>query len=399
MVYWRLIIFCILSFFSLSLCCAPAFDRHYSEDFDDFSIELLLSGFGPSWGLEYLSGHRLLIGEWKSGYLYIADMNTSKVHRLGQVKELYSAGQAGLLDIMADRHFSQNGRIYFTRSFLQGNKSTTQLLTAVIRTVAKEDRKASGFSFWRKEGSPFVMTDMQVLFSAAPWVNSRIHYGGALAQDEAGLIYMTVGDRGQRKEAQKPGSQLGKIMQINIEAQTGTKKGLRLKSAGIYSLGHRNAQGLIYTPGSRRLWAAEHGPKGGDEVNLIKAGANYGWPLVTQGEEYFGGKIAVAEQLEGMQDAMITFTPSLAVSALVHYPDTDPGPLFIADLAQNFLLLSLKAKEIHMLVEEHGELVSRGLLMEHIHERWRNAVVADSGEVFLLAESGKVYRLYKRAAD
>ena len=371
----------------------PVFDRHYSESFDDFSIELLLTGFGPSWGIDYLPQQRLLISEWKSGRLFIADISTSKVYLLTQLSDTYTAGQGGLLDVMAADDFSSSGRIYFSRAFMNNGKSSTQLLTAVISKVRKPATDNS-FSFWRKDSSPYEISTAQLLFEAKPFVNSQKHFGGALALDENGQLFMSVGDRGLRNEAQNLRSDLGKIMRMQLKK---TPTSVTVKSVEMHSLGHRNPQGLVFRKKDKTLWAAEHGPKGGDEINRIQQGHNYGWPLVTQGEEYSGGAIGTKHPLKGMTAPAVFYTPSLAVSALgVYQPSKgDKGAHFIKAFEEHFLLLSLKAKQVRLLRQEQGDLVGKGLLMEHIHERWRNITQSPDGEIFLLAESGKVYRIYQ----
>ena len=388
----RFFLLFIMASFSLGLSAKAKFDRHYSENFDDFSIELLLSGFGPSWGITYLPGHQLLLTQWKSGKIYLADLQTSELHLLAQIDDVYSAGQGGLMAVLADRNFSKNKRIYFTRSFLRGGESTTQLLSAVIKSVNEDEQEKPKFRFWRKDVGPYKLTAPQLLFSAEPWLDSRKHYGAALTQDDAGVLYLSIGDRGERQHAQDSQSQLGKIIRLELFSQLNGS--VSLKQASIYSMGHRNPQGLIYVADIAELWSAEHGPRGGDEVNRIIEGGNYGWPLLTKGREYTGGKIAVAEHIDGMVDPMIAYVPSIATSALVYYANVENGAFFMPALDKHFLLLSLKAKQIHLLHTEGQRLVSKGLLLENIHERWRNAVVAPTGEVFLLAESGKVYRLY-----
>ena len=236
------------------------------------------------WDMAFVTERRILVTE-KPGNLYLIDLDSGERQPIGGVPEVAYRSQGGLLGIALHPGFTDNQLLYLAYAAATGDgQRSTRLLRA------------------RLEGTQLV--DSQVLFTAEPSLGTAKHYGGALVFDRDGYLYLSVGDRGRRHNAQDLSGHLGKILRFTDSGEVPAdnpfvgRPGARPE---IYSWGHRNPQGLAIHPGTGELWAAEHGPQGGDEVNRVRAGANYGWPVITYGEEYGGGKIGEGVAKDGLE--------------------------------------------------------------------------------------------------
>ncbi|MEK9822222.1 MAG: PQQ-dependent sugar dehydrogenase, partial [Gammaproteobacteria bacterium] len=232
-----------------------------------------------------------------------------------------------------------------------------------------------------------------IIYSAAPTKDTPQHYGGKILFLPDGTMMVTTGDGFEYREApQDTSSHLGKVIRMNRDG-TAPADNPFVNGGGdplVYSYGHRNPQGLALHPGTGEVYLHEHGPKGGDEVNLIKAGANYGWPAVTWGENYSGAYVSPLKQYPGITDPLHVWTPSIAPSGLAVYS----GPVF-PEWEGDLLVGALVDREVRRLVIENGKITQEESLFSELGERIRDVRVSPTGNIYLLTDSdaGSVLRV------
>ncbi len=277
----------------------------------DLEIIPLISGLEHPWGLAWLPNGDLLITE-RPGRLRLVREGQLQRQPIAGLPEILAQGQGGLLDIAIHPNFAQNRLIYFT--YAAGTPQANQ--TQVARAVLENNR----------------LSHVDVIFTTQPSKPGSQHFGSRLAWLPDGTLLVAIGDGGNpplqlegeliRNQAQKLDSDLGKIHRINEDGSIPADNPFRDKSgvqASLFTLGHRNIQGLAVDTQTGQIWSTEHGSRGGDELNLIKPGENYGWPLVTFSEEYTGGEITPLRTRPGLVDPKLVWTPALAPSGLVIY--------------------------------------------------------------------------------
>lgn len=275
------------------------------------------------WGMAFLPDGRMLITE-RPGRLRIFANGRLERGPVGGVPKVYARGQGGLLDICLHPGFAQNGVLYLTYSGEGEGGAATVLARAQFRNNA--------------------LTGVQRLFEALPRTSGGLHFGSRIAFDRAGLIYVTAGERYQRRRAQDLADLGGKVVRLKDDGGVPPDNPVVGRAGArpeIFSYGHRNPQGMAMHPASGRIWICEHGPRGGDELNLLKAGANYGWPLATHGIDYSGATISPNKSLPGMEDPVRVWVPSISPSGLAFYTgDRFPGwkgSAFVGALSNNAL--------------------------------------------------------------
>ena len=341
-------------------------------------IDTVASGLQHPWGMAFLPDGRILVSERPGRLRLVAD------GRLGEplrgLPKIAARGQGGLLDVALHPRFADNRLVYF--SFSEPGDGGNS--TAVARG--------------RLEGD--ALQDVEVIFRQQPKFDSNLHFGSRLvfAPDSRGVpptLFVTLGERYQRRDdAQTLDNHHGKIVHINADG--GAAPGnpfANTKGAlpEIWSLGHRNLQGAALHPETGELWTHEHGPQGGDEINIARAGRNYGWPVITYGEEYGGGKIGEGTAKAGLEQPLHYWVPSIAPSGMTFYTgDRFPG------WRGNLLVGSLKFKQLVRL-ELDGERMVREerLLGKELGERIRTVVQGPDGLVYLLTDQpdGRILRL------
>jgi glucose/arabinose dehydrogenase len=282
---------------------------------------------------------------------------------IGGVPAVHAESQGGLLEVLPDPAFADNATLYL--SFAHG------------------DRKANATRVARARLEGDALVDVTTIYTVMPTKAGSAHFGGRMAWLPDGRIALGLGDGFDFRElAQDPDAQLGKIVAFAPD-------GSRFE---ILSSGHRNVQGLVYDAGSGALYAHEHGPRGGDELNRIEPGGNYGWPLVTHGLDYTGAKVSPFEQLDGFVDPLLVWTPSIAPAGLAVYRGT-MFPEWEGDL----LVAALAARELRRVrLKDDGE-VEQEVLCKALGERLRDVRVAPDGAIWLLTDSaeGRVLRMAK----
>jgi glucose/arabinose dehydrogenase len=268
----------------------------------------LLGGLEHPWGLAWLPDGSLLITE-RPGRLRIVRKGVLDPKPIAGVPAVLAAGQGGLLDVSVHPRFAENGFVYLTYAAGEPNANHTGLARARF-----DGRSLSG---------------LEVLFKVPQLKPGTQHFGSRLLWLPDGTLLVSIGDGGNpplqlggaliREQAQNPASALGKILRLNADGTIPANNPFRGKAGAhpaVWSLGHRNIQGLAYDPARQRVWLSEHGSRGGDELNLVKRGANYGWPLVTHSREYSGPEITTRRSAPGMEDPRRVWTPAIAPSGL-----------------------------------------------------------------------------------
>lgn len=339
-------------------------------------LELVTDGLGVPWGMSFLSARQLLVTE-REGSIQLIDTETGSKNQLDNVIDVLADGQGGLLDIMLSPNYEKDGWIYFTYVKDAGDDIDGEGATVLARA------RLSGQSF----------KDWQDLLVTRSTSETTRHFGSRITFDENGHVFFSVGDRGVRKNAQDLTNHAGSIMRLNLDGSIPDDNPYSTNKQflpEVWSVGHRNPQGLAYDVKNKRLWSIEHGPRGGDEINLVHAGANYGWPIISYGKEYWA-PMAVGEgtHREGMEQPLKVYIPSIAPGSLLLYTDkTLPG------WKGNLFSGALKLLHINRIVlSQQGEVVKEERLLEDLGERIRALAQSPQGWLYFSTDSGKIYRL------
>lgn len=310
---------------------AYAVEETFETETGAIQVSTIASGLSHPWAIAFLPGDGGMLVTERPGNLRRVASDGSVSEPVEGVPEVDARGQGGLLDVALDPQFQENRLVYL--SFAEAGEGGNG--TAVARGRLNEDLSA--------------LEDVEIIFSQQPKVQSRAHFGSRLVFDGEGHLYVTLGERSQaqfRGQAQDLDSHLGKIVRINPDGSVPDDNpfvGQDDALPEIWAYGVRNVQAAALHPETGVLWEIEHGPRGGDELNIIEPGANYGWPLVTLGVEYSGGTIGEGlETAEGMVDAIYTWTPVIAPSGMMFYGgdafEEWQGDLFVGGLASTALV-------------------------------------------------------------
>lgn len=291
-------------------------------------------GLKEPWGMAFLPDGRILVTE-KSGKLRIIENGKLLATPVSGVPKVVDSGQGGLLDVVLHPNYTENGWIYLSYS----GKGDGGVGTEVIRAKLKDN----------------ALVNSESIFRQAPKISSSKHFGSRIVFDKDGYLFITMGDRGDQDRAQKLNQHVGKIVRLNDDGSIPKDNpfvGNREALPEIFSYGHRNAQGAALNPNTGNIWTHEHGPQGGDEINILKAGTNYGWPVITYGVNYFTAtKIGEGTQKAGMAQPLYKWVPSIAPSGMAFYTgDAYPswkGSLFVGALKfQTLVKLSLDGDKV-----------------------------------------------------
>jgi aldose sugar dehydrogenase len=325
------------------------------------------------WGLAILPDGSMLVTE-REGRLRIIRNGKLVPTPIGGVPRVLDAGQGGLLDVALHPDFATNNLVYL--SFSKGTKDANH--TAVVRGTF--------------DGAN--LTNVQNVFDASPERSTDAHFGGRLLFMPDKSLILTLGDGyAYRDKAQDLSSDLGKIVRLTDTGQPAPGNpflGQTGKRPEIYSYGHRNVQGIARDPVSGTLYAHEHGPKGGDEVNIISPGKNYGWPVITYGVDYSGAPISLKNKQDGMEQPITYWVPSIAPSGMIFYTG-DMFPAWKGDL----LVTALAGQQLRRVNLQNGAVASQETYLADRNERFRQVVQAPDGALLILTDDdeGKVLRV------
>lgn len=330
-----------------------------------FRLDTVVTGITIPWGMTWLPDGRMLVAE-RSGQLYL-HQEGQPLDTVAGVPEVYLKNQAGLFDLELHPDYDQNGWIYFTYSTTYGAPKEEGGATVLARARLEEKQ----------------LVDQEILFESKPKTDNGVHFGGRIEFDNEGYVFFSVGEGGDQENAQKLDNSRGKIFRLHDDGRVPEDNPF-VDSAGaigaIWSYGNRNPQGLALHPTTGELWAHEHGPQGGDEINIIQKGANYGWPRVTYGIDYDGTIISDDTALEGMQSPYFYWLPSIAPCGM-DFVTGDQFPAWRGDL----LVGSLKFQYLERLDLEGSRIIHREKLLEGVG-RVRNVRQGPDGYIYLALE-------------
>lgn len=342
----------------------------------DHEVVVVAEGLSHPWGIAFLPDGDALVTE-RPGRLRILRDGALLPEPVGGVPEIEARGQGGLLDVELHPGFDSNRLVYLSYSKAVGGDQTT---TAVVR---------GEFDGQNLQG-------VEEVFEARAAASPGRHYGSRLAFDADGYLFVTVGDRGEMHRAQDLSDHAGTTLRLRDDGRVPDNNPFVDRDDAlpeIYTYGNRNAQGMTIHPGTGRVWQVEHGPRGGDELNLMESGVNYGWPEITHGIDYDGSTITQDTARAGMEQPVVHWTPSIAVSGLDVYTG-DAFPAWEGD----FFVGALREQHIRRLVMD-GQRVSRQeTLLADRGLRFREIATGPDGYLYLLTdeEAGQVLRLEPR---
>jgi len=343
-----------------------------------YNVEKIAAKLGSPFAIVTMPDGRLMV-TLKSGYMEIHDKNGALVKKITGFPPVVYAGQGGLLDVAFDPNFASNKIMYwsFSEEYAPGN------LTAVAKGKLNE---AAG-----------TVENISVIFRATPALNSNLHFGSRLVFDKDGNLFVSAGERSileGRAQAQKLNAGLGKVFKITTDGKPAPHNPF-LNTAGvmpeIYSYGHRNPQGLDINPATGELWEAEFGPRGGDEINIVYAGKDYGWPVITYGLEYSGKKIGDAiQQKAGMEQPVYYWDPVISPSGICFYSGNA-----IPEWKNNLFIASLSGQHLDRLVINNNKVIGEERLLVDKNSRFRDVTYLNN-MLYAITDDGDIYRISKK---
>jgi glucose/arabinose dehydrogenase len=338
----------------------------------EYKIETVAEGLSHPWAIAFLPGGDMLVTE-RSGQLRRLSNGKLEAQGIGNLPELYVDGQGGLLDIVLDPEFSTNQMLYLSYASGISSANSTKVISA------------------RLDGDSLV--DIKNVFTASPEKDTPHHFGGRMALMPDKTLLITVGEGfDYREQAQSLNSHLGKLIRINRDGSVPSDNPFVSRENAmpeIWTWGHRNPQGVLVSADGT-VWLHEHGPRGGDELNLIEPGKNYGWPAITYGMDYSGAYVSPFTKAAGMEQPVVYWVPSIAPAGFCEYQGNAfpewQGNLFVAALAE---------KSVRRLVMEDHAVQSQEILFAELGERIRDVRQGLDGFLYLLTDSeeGQVLRV------
>lgn len=370
----------VLSCACLLAVCALALPAASFANVDDASpeyrVETVVEGLEHPWSLAFLPDGRKLVTE-RPGRLRVIENGQLRGTPVAGVPEVFASGQSGLLDVLPAPDFADSGQLYL--SYVHGNRRANH--TRIARARFDGER----------------LHDVEPIFTTMPAKSGDPHGGGRMAWLPDGTLLMSMGDGFfHREEAQNLSSHIGKLLRIDADGRAPDDNPFVGRSGAlpeIYSLGHRHIQGVVHDPSTDTLYTHEHGPRGGDELNVIEPGRNYGWPLVSHGRDYSRALITPFTRMTGMEDPLLVWTPSIAPAGLALYDgDLFPhwqGDLFVAALAE---------KSLRRVAMRDGQPGEQQVLLRELDQRVRDVRTGPEGALYVLTDErdGQLLRLLPR---
>jgi glucose/arabinose dehydrogenase len=341
--------------------------------------KILTSALTAPWGITSLPDGRLLITE-KAGIMRIVTNTGTVSSPITGIPDVNPAGQGGLLGVCLDPQFEANRMVYwaFSEDVSGGN------LTAVAKGRLSDDEAS--------------VEDATVIYRAVPAFNGDLHFGGRVLFDKTGHLLVSTGERSSlttRPQAQSVTAALGKIIRITTDGDPAPGNPT-FSGAGalpeLYSIGHRNPQGIALHPETGDLWQSEHGPRGGDEINRVQAGANYGWPVITYGIEYSGATIGAGiQQQSGMEQPVYYWDPVISPSGITFYSGDR-----IPEWENNLFVCALSGTHIARLMIRDNRVIGEERLLAAENQRFRDITQGEDDALYAITDGGRLYRIDKK---
>ena len=353
----------------LSHCITAALSLAVALPSQALQVEKITDGLLIPWGLAYVDDNTMLVTE-REGVIKQVNLKTGEQETLFRLPDVWAKGQGGALDIALSPF--EKDKIYVTYSKKQQGDAVTALASATYNGTQ--------------------ITDWKDVFVSQSLTDTGRHFGSRITFDSNSL-YFSIGDRGERDNGQDTQTHAGSILRLTPDGQV-PKNNPFVKNKNvlneIWSYGHRNPQGLFYDKKTKKLWSIEHGPRGGDEINLIKKGANYGWPVTSHGKEYWGPiKVGEAETKKGIESPVKVYIPSIAPGSIVLYR----GEKF-PELDGKLLSGALKLAHINVVtLNKKNQAVAEERLFEDMGERVRDIEVTPEGDIYFSTDNGNLYRI------
>ena len=347
-----------------------------------YQITQVATGLGIPWGMSFQSESEILFTERK-GRLGIVNIDSGEVNYLSGLPEIIANGQGGLMDLVKPTNNEIADWTYFTYVKpidAAGNGETT---------LARAHISKDGIFDWQDLLVTHSLFGVIFDVTGIAWGSDR-HFGSRIAFDDTHL-YFSIGDRGNRPNGQNLETHAGSILRLNVDGSVPQDnpfvdvEGARNE---IWSYGHRNPQGLVWDGVNQRLWSIEHGPRGGDELNLIERGANYGWPIISYGKEYASFRsVGEGTHKEGMEQPKKFYIPSIAPGSLIQYTG-EAFPEWQGDLFAG----ALKLRHINRIeLDQEGNAIGEERLMEDLNQRIRALLQSPEGWIYFSTDSGNIY--------
>ena len=343
------------------------------------SINVINSTLKNPWAICPLPDGRFLITQ-KAGSLLLVSADGATVKNIAGLPKVTAEGQGGLLDVNIDPQFASNRMVYWSYSE-ETNEGT---VTAIAKGKLGENESS--------------IENATVIYRASPRFKGYLHYGSRIVFDKEGNLFVSIGERSTKEtrvKAQDLNATLGKVIHITKDGKAVANGPFANKANAkteIYAYGIRNPQGLAFNPTTGDLWEAEFGPRGGDEINIIRAGKNYGWPIITYGLEYSGEKIGDAiQQKEGMEQPVYYWDPSISPSGIAFY-NSDVIP----EWKGNLFVGALSGTHIARLVIKDDKVVGEERLLKDQGERFRALAAGKDGALYAVTDGGKLYKIAKK---
>ncbi len=344
-----------------------------------YEAKVLTSSLVRPWGIAALPDGRFLVTEIE-GKMRIVTSGGAVGEPIQGVPKVFSSGQGGLLGITIDPDFPTNRMVYWAFSDIIGDEN----LTALAKGKLSADEKS--------------LENVAVIYQAKPAYKGTLHFGGRVRIAKDGNIFLSTGERSDkvtRPQAQDLNSGLGKVIRLTKDGKPAPGnpfEGTANARPEIYSYGHRNVQGLAIHPETGELWEAEFGPRGGDEVNRIVAGKNYGWPTITYGIEYSGTKVGEGiQQKEGLEQSVYYWDPSISPSGITFYSGKQ-----IAEWKNNLFVSSLSGMHVCRLVIQNNKVTGEERLLVDESQRFRDITEGPDGALYAITDQGRLYRIGKK---
>lgn len=354
-----------LSFSTLSLTAGLLTAPALAET----KVEQIGERLNHPWGMDFIDNGAMLVTE-RRGKMFKVDLQSGERDEIRGLPAFFNVGQGGLLDVLVNDN--EPTQIYYCYARPTDGGGATALDVATLNGSNLIDRKT--------------------IFTANNGSSGGRHFGCRLEVSD-GFIYLSIGDRGARENAQDLGSDAGAVIRLPVrnteQLNASTSENDMME---LISKGHRNPQGMALNPATNEIWLHEHGPRGGDEINIVEAGQNYGWPLVSYGEEYAGGKIGIGTSDPQFKEPVWTWIPSIAPSGMAFYQ----GDMF-PEYKGHLLVGSLKFQSLYLVELKDNLPKSERVILDKQIGRIRDVAIGEDGAIYLLSDEqrGGLYRLAK----